>query len=301
MTSSSRNMALADTRANKSTVTMTSPLSESDITFIEQLAREAGDIALRMRQGVGVHQKSGPSDLVTDADLSISKLLIAELKKRFPDDLVVSEEDKHPDSAEVEPPKQRRIWLIDPIDGTENYVKNDGQYTTMIGLLVDGAPAYGCIFQPSEQTLFYGGPAYGSFKKIGDNEPVAYEPSRRLLDKMPIRLLMGWSDRRKFPWVMSLPSIRFVPSESLGLKILKILEDQADLFVSLTGRVKLWDTAAPAAIAMGAQIETGTADGSPLPYPVPRVQHGSSVIIGRPGAISWAMKNLAQKANRSSG
>jgi 3'(2'), 5'-bisphosphate nucleotidase len=282
---------------------MHSPLSEPDIQFIEQLARRAGDIALTMRQGVNVRHKTGPNDLVTDADLSISRMIIGELKKRFPEDLIVSEEDQHPtfEKAEPDAPRSPRIWLIDPIDGTENYVKNDGQYTTMIGLLMGGAPYFGWIFQPSTQTLFYGGPEFGAWKKVGEGKPQRYEPSRRMLDKLPIRLMMGWSDRRKFPWVMSLPSIRWVQSDSLGLKIIKILEDEADLFVSLTGRVKLWDTAAPAAIAMGADIETGTAEGNPLPYPVPRIQHGSSVIIGRPGAISWAVKNLHQKANRSSG
>lgn len=280
------------------------PLTDTEIEIVERLARESGRIALDMRNGVGVMTKTGPNDLVTDADLTISKKLTAALKEAFPNDLVVSEEDKHPSPNDVtQHPavSQKRVWLIDPIDGTENYIKNDGQYTTMIGLLVNGAPAFGCIFQPSTETLFWGGTEYGAWKKIGNEPAVKYTPSRRLLDKMPIRLMMGWSDRRKFPWVMSLPHVRFVPSESLGLKILKILEDEGDLFVSLTGRVKLWDTCAPAAIAMGGAIEVGTADGDPLPYPVPLAQHGSSVIIGRPGAISWAMKNLQKKANRSSG
>ncbi len=278
-------------------------LSEADIEFVETLARKAGKVALEMRQGVNIRQKSGPSDLVTDADLAISHLIIAALKEYFPEDLIVSEEDQHPvvEGGAEATLAAHRIWLIDPIDGTENYVKNDGNYTTMLGLLVDGAPHFGWIFQPSNDTLFFGGPDYGAWKQVGDGKPVRYESSRQLLDKLPIRLMMGWSDRRKYPWVMSLPNIHFVPSESLGLKIVKILEDEADLFVSLTGRVKLWDTAAPAAFAMGAQIEAGTTDGKALPYPVPRVQHGSSVIIGRPGALAWAHKNLHDKATQNSG
>lgn len=280
-----------------------SPLSEADVKFIEQLAKKAGQMALEMRKDVGVHHKSGPNDLVTDADLSISRMILAALKERFPEDLIVSEEDQHPTFEKEEPdaPRSARIWLIDPIDGTENYVKNDGQYTTMLGLLIGGKPYFGWIFQPSKKTLFYGGPEYGAWKQVGDAKPIRYEPSRNLLDKLPIRLMMGWGDRRRFPWVMTLPSVRFVASDSLGLKIMKILENEADMFVSLTGRVKLWDTAAPAAIALGADIEVGTAEGKALPYPVPRVQHGSSVIIGRPGAISWATKNLHRKATRSSG
>lgn len=282
-------------------VTMHSPLSESDIQFVQTLARQAGEMALSMRQGVKVSHKTGPSDLVTDADLSISKFLIAELNQSFPNDLVVSEEQQHPLDAEPNAIGPTRTWLIDPIDGTENYVKNDGQYTTMLGLIAEGQPYFGCIYQPSCRTLFYGGLEFGAWKQVGDEPAQRYEPSRRLRDSMPIRLMMGWTDRRKFPWVMSLPDIHFVPSESLGLKILKILEDDADVFVSLTGRVKLWDTAAPAAIAMGAGIEVGTADGGALPYPIPRPQHGSSVIIGRPGAIEWAKQNLQQKVSRTSG
>jgi 3'-phosphoadenosine 5'-phosphosulfate (PAPS) 3'-phosphatase len=278
-----------------------SPLSESDIQFIQSLAKEAGEMALSMRQGVKVSHKTGPSDLVTDADLSISKFLVAELKRQFPDDMVVTEEEHHSMDVEPMPVGKRRTWLIDPIDGTENYVKNDGQYTTMIGLIAGGQPYFGCIYQPSTKTLWHGGEQFGAWKQVAARTPERYEQSRGLKDQMPMRLMMGWSDRKKFPWVMSLPDIRFVPSESLGLKILKIVEDDADLFVSLTGRVKLWDTAAPAAIALGAGIEVGTAEGNPLPYPIPRPQHGSSVIIGRPGAIDWAMQNLQQKVSRSSG
>lgn len=303
MTSSSRNTELAAIKANAlaTPVTMHSPLSETDIEFIKSVARQAGEMALAMRQGVKVSHKTGPSDLVTDADISISKFLINELKLQFPDDRIVSEEQQHTMDVEPYPAGPTRTWLIDPIDGTENYVKKDGQYTTMLGLIADGAPYFGCIYQPSTSAMYYGGPEFGSFKQVGDQPPVRYTKSRGLREQMPIRLLMGWSDRKKFPWVMSLPDIRFIPSESLGLKILKIVEDEADLFVSLTGRVKLWDTAAPAAIAMGAQIETGTAEGNRLPYPIPRPQHGSSVIIGRPGAIDWATQNLQQKVSQSSG
>lgn len=271
-----------------------SPLSEDDIRFVDQLVRQAGKVALDMRQDVAVRHKTSPSDLVTDADIKLSHMILEALEKRFPEDLMVSEEGDHPvvEKADVTAPVSDRIWLIDPIDGTQNYVQQDGQWSTMIGLLIDGKPFFGWIYQPTTDTVFYGGPEHGAFKAVGNAAPKRYEVSRGLHDQPPIRLMMGWSDRKKSPWMMQLPEVRFVQSDSMGLKIIKILEDRADIFVSLTGRVKLWDTAAPAAIALGAQLEVGTTDGDSLPYPVPNIQHGSSVIIGRPGAISWADKTV---------
>jgi 3'(2'), 5'-bisphosphate nucleotidase len=270
-------------------------LSREDITYVDKLAREGGRLALEMRQGVNVKTKTGPSDFVTDADLHISRLFIQELTQRFPDDLVVSEEDQVVGSAICNLPEDwhsRRIWIIDPIDGTENYINQDGQYTCMIGLLHNGTLMYGWIFQPTTNTLFYGGPGHGAWKQCKDAQPIEYSGFKSIESAPQIRLMMGWSDRRHSPWVMDLPRVRYVKSDSLGLKIVKILEDEADIFVNLNGRVKLWDTAAPAAIALGAGLDVGTIDGPPLAYPLPRVQHGSSVIIGRPGCLDWAIQNL---------
>jgi 3'(2'), 5'-bisphosphate nucleotidase len=273
-------------------------LSEEDIKFVDELAYQAGQMALSMREGVGVHTKSGPSDLVTDADLKISRVIIEALAGRFPQDLIVSEEDKH-EHTEGEPTKHSRVWLIDPIDGTDNYVKRDGQYSSMIGLLVDGHPHYGWIYQPSTKTLFSGGPAYGAFKRIDGQAAQRYVEQAPLREDDVVRIMMGWGDRRRHPWVMNLPNVEFVQSQSLGLKIIKVLEDEADVFISLTGRVKLWDTAAPAAIALGNNLDAGTVEGAPLPYPIPKVQHGSSVIIGRRGAIAWAGRHIDGHTMRS--
>lgn len=276
-------------------------LSAEDIKFVDSLARHSGKLALEMRAGVGVRQKTSPTDLVTDADLTISQFLVAALQDRFPDDLIVSEEQKHPVGDDVAKAKlPDRIWLIDPIDGTENYVKQDGQYSTMIGLLHQGVPYYGWIFQPTEKRMFHGGPDFGAWKQVSDGEPTRYTPLVPLPELEQYRLMMGWGDRKKHPWVCQLPKVRFVDSDSLGLKIMKILENEADLFLSLTGRVKLWDTAAPAAIALGAGLDVATAEGTQLPYPVPSVSHGTSVIIGRPGSISWALQNIKGHVTQTS-
>ena len=111
--------------------------------------------------------------------------------------------------------------------------------------------------------------------------------------------MMGWGDKRKHPWILNLPKVRFVDSDSLGLKIVKILEDEADMFFNITGRVKIWDTAAPFAIGLGNGFDVGTVDGDPLVFPVPDIQHVSSVIIGRPGTLAWSLRSLSGRDTKT--
>src|SRR5437879_1377137 len=103
-------------------------LSDADVDFVSDLIKEAGRLAVEMRGGISVKQKSGPRDVVTDADLALSKLIVESLKRRFPKDAVVSEEDTAATAGVVSP----RTWYVDPIDGTEYYIASGGMYSVMI-------------------------------------------------------------------------------------------------------------------------------------------------------------------------
>lgn len=277
---------------------MPQPLSEDDIKFVCDLAERAGKLAVVMREGVAIHEKSGPHDKVTDADLKLSEIILAALKERFPDDLLISEEDDHPVIAAVVPPDDvtepaKRTWLIDPIDGTDNYISGNSQYSVMIGIVEQGAPTFGWVYQPTTGNTYWGGPGYGMWKREPKAQPVRYEQLAEV--NGDVRIMMGWRDKKRNPWVLEIPTVKFIPSGSVGLKVVKVLEDKADMFVNLSGKLKLWDTAAPCALALGASLEVGTLDGEPLVFPVPALFHDSSVIIGRPGSMSWSKENIVSR------
>ena len=90
-----------------------------------------------------------------------------------------------------------------------------------------------------------------------------------------------------------------VKTGSIGLKVAKVLDREADVFVHLSGKLKTWDTAGPAAVALGGQLDVGRLDGDGLPYDLSNVRQECSVIMGRPGALLWARKHLerASKVN----
>jgi len=260
-------------------------LNGEEIAYVSELTIKAGILAAQMREGVSISEKSEPCDKVTAADFALSRMLVAGLSERFSDDVIVSEEDeKHPIGAAHD-----RVWLIDPIDGTENYISNDGQWAVMIGLIVNTRPVFGWVFAPATGILYYGGPGYGAWRQRQHEEkPSRFEKLETLNPDCGARVTMGGRDRRSHPWVKQHPKVTLVKAGSIGLKVAKVLEGEADIFVHLSGKLKTWDTAGPAAIALGAQLDVGTLEADALPFDISSVRQECSIVMGRPGSLAWS-------------
>jgi 3'-phosphoadenosine 5'-phosphosulfate (PAPS) 3'-phosphatase len=262
-------------------------LTQADISYVSDLSKEAGRLAAQMREGVSVQEKSDPQDRVTAADFELSRLIVSRLASRFPNDVIISEEDeKHPLGA------HERAWLVDPIDGTDNYIKNDGQYAVMIGLVVRSEPSFGWVYAPARNELYFGGPGCGAWRVDEAGVLSSYERLKSISSDDRARVTMGFRDRQSHPWVKEHPRVDLVKAGSIGLKVAKVLDDQADIFVHLSGKLKTWDTAGPAAIALGAGLDVGSMESDGLPFDLSNVRQECSVIMGRPGALQWCRHQL---------
>jgi 3'(2'), 5'-bisphosphate nucleotidase len=274
---------------NKGVVTgLSRSLTEEDVNYVLELVQEAGQLALEMREGVAVQEKSGPQDRVTAADFALSKLIVSRLAFRFKSDVIISEEDE----VHAAGTANDRMWLVDPIDGTDNYIKNDGQYSIMIGLVQNLRPIFGWVYAPALQTLYFGGPDSGTWRmdkekrteRLGRPSPLAIDASARIM--------MGGRDRRSHPWVKEHPNVTLVKAGSVGIKVANILEDKADMFVHLSGQLKVWDTAGPVSIALGGGLEVGSLEEDGLTFPLADVIHRQAIIIGRTGSLDWCRAYL---------
>ena len=126
-------------------------------TFLEA-GKIAGEISQR---GVKVTIKSDKSP-VTDADLAVDKILTLKIKNLTPNIPVISEETVNLNTKN----KDRTFWLVDPIDGTKEYINNKDEFTLNASLIIDLEPAIGVIYAPAKKKLFY---SYGygySFEKF---------------------------------------------------------------------------------------------------------------------------------------
>jgi len=139
-----------------------------DIHGIRQLVLAAGEMASRMRAGAEVHRKADRS-FVTDADLSVQAYLIDELRKRYPQDGFVAEEQ----DVGRGPQEARRLWVLDPIDGTASYASGLPGWGVSVGLVEDGRATAGWFHMPVTGEVFEAGPDCGMVAAHGPNMPAA--------------------------------------------------------------------------------------------------------------------------------
>lgn len=113
-------------------------------------------ILAQIKTDVQVSTKSGPNDLVTNVDKEIEEYYVKQIKLFFPNSLILGEEG-HKDSGMLK--HQGYFWVIDPIDGTMNFVKEQENFASMIAIYYNGKPLLGYIYDVMKDKLFWGGPA----------------------------------------------------------------------------------------------------------------------------------------------
>jgi 3'(2'), 5'-bisphosphate nucleotidase len=226
-----------------------------------ELARVAGTEAARMQRGeLQVEMKPG-DEPVTVADRRASEIIVAGLAASFPEDPIISEELTPAPGALGSP----RFWLVDPIDGTKDFIRGEDGYSVMIGLVIAGKPTVGVVYQPAIDRLYYGTP---------DGAHVTYQGETRVLAVSPVaaaadaRLVVSKSHRS--------PDIDRVKRElgigdeqnmgSVGVKLCVIASGGRDLYVNPQTKTKAWDTCAPEAILVPAGGRLSDLFGNPMDY-----------------------------------
>jgi histidinol-phosphatase len=132
-------------------------------------AQEAGVILMQhFRTELDVKNKADQFDPVTKADLAADELLRKTIAAAFPRDTILSEEyAARPDSY------KGRVWMVDPLDGTKDFIAGRDTFSIIIGLLVENRPTIGVVFVPAKNELFYAQTGEGAFfRGEGVDQPI---------------------------------------------------------------------------------------------------------------------------------
>jgi 3'(2'), 5'-bisphosphate nucleotidase len=236
---------------------------DEELGVAAELARRAGALVLRyFGTGVEVEAKAG-NEPVTRADREASELIVAGLRARFPDDVLISEEAAD-DPRRIDP--RHRVWFVDPLDGTRDFIRGRHGFSVMIGLVISGRPQLGVVYQPQGDRLYLAAPGRGSV--LVDERGERRLHCSDLTDLGRIRLVASRSHRT--PEIDRVKQLLGIEDEmnigSVGLKLGLIALGERDLYVNPSSRSSAWDTCAPEALLVHAGGRITDLAGAPLRY-----------------------------------
>lgn len=252
---------------------------EKEIEIGSRIARQAGQLALQIRKGdIGIESKSDESP-VTVADKAAEALIVSELTAAFPEDGLLGEEGAAREAA------NGRRWIIDPIDGTRDFIRGTRAWSVLIGLEVNNDIVVGFAYFPAADELFHackGGGAFWDGTRIHVNDVT--EKSKALM------CVNGFSLIKSYPFAKHLVEwlSGFWTVRSMGgcLDAMLVSSGRADAWIE--AQAKPWDLAPLQIIAEEAGCVTFDFTGA-------RTIYGGNFVISAPGMAAEVLAFVSQK------
>lgn len=241
---------------------------------IEAARAAAAEILAVYATDFSVRDKPDASP-VTEADERAEACIRSALAAATPDIPVVSEEAA---ARGVVPDVSACFWLVDPLDGTREFVKRNGEFTVNIALVEDGEPKLGVVLAPALKRIFAGGRGIGAFAEDeGRRKPIACR--RAPTEGLAVVSSRSHGDRGALEAFLAGRKVASLTPAGSSLKFCLIAAGAADLYPRL-GKTMEWDTAAGHAVLAAAGGRVAQLDGAELRYGKPRFANPHFVAMG---------------------
>ena len=213
------------------------PSREEDYALLKTAVRDAGELALTyFRQQILVNRKPDGSE-VSEADLAVDTALKLDLHTRRPDYGWLSEESED----DQERLKCRRVWMVDPIDGTNAFLRHLPEWTVSAALIEDGVPVLGAVYNPATKEFFHAMRGKGAFL---NDQPIA--ASKKATLDGALLIASGGLFKKKI-WKEPWPEVKSKWVNSVAYRLALVACGQADATISLSAKSE-WDLAGAALI-----------------------------------------------------
>jgi 3'(2'), 5'-bisphosphate nucleotidase len=252
------------------------PSHEELLEALLPIARAAGAEILEVyATDFGIRDKSDASP-VTDADERAEALILRELSALTPEIPIVSEEAAE---AGLVPEAGSRFWLVDPLDGTKEFISRNGEFTTNIALIDQGRPVLGVVLVPAQDRLFGGAGGVGAFveDESGRRSIACRTPPAAGLTIVSSR---SHGDAAALDAFLDGRPVAAAVTAGSSLKFCLVASGEADLYPRL-GRTMEWDTAAGHAVLDAAGGRVSDVSGTELGYGKPGFENPHFVAQGR--------------------
>jgi 3'(2'), 5'-bisphosphate nucleotidase len=244
---------------------MTAPGDDKLLAAMEEIAREAGAAVLRaFREGCAIFEKSDASP-VTEADIEAERIILGGVRRAAPGIPVLAEEELAAgrDVADL----GDAFFLVDPLDGTREFVSGRGEFTVNVALVRAGVPVLGVVLAPVSATLFSGRPGLAEKAELTAAMEVASRRQIAVRQCGPLPTIVASRSHGTPETDRYLAQVRQAEIVHVGssLKFCMIAAGEADIYPRF-GRTMQWDTAAGDAVLRAAGGAVRTLDGADLTY-----------------------------------
>ena len=250
----------------------------AELTVAEQAARDAGVAVMEMFKGKFDVREKSKNNPVTSADLEANRIIHQAIEKNFPNDGWLSEED--PDDARRL--GLSRVWVVDPIDGTKEFIEGVPQFAISIGFVVDGRPKVAVVFNPAKDRFYKAAAGEGAFL----NDAPIRVTARDEIDGAAL-LVSRSEPQKRFQVFVDRCAIR--PVGSIAYRLAKVAGGDGD--GTLTFRtIHEWDICAGVLMVEEAGGKVVDGDGNPMMFNRQPAKHKG--VVAANGHLTDGLQSL---------
>ena len=221
---------------------------------------------------------------ITRADRASNEIIVQALSSLYPEIPILSEESPKPPLNERA--AWERFWLVDPLDGTKEFVKQNGEFSVCVGLLEKGRPVFGAVYGPVRDVLYAGGPGMGSVKQAGSGRMRINARGPQPGEAVVVVGSRSHPDSGLAAYLERFPK-RHALAVGSSLKFGMVACGEAHLYPR-SNRTWEWDTAAGHALVLGAGGVFKALGGGEFAYNKPSLENGGFVAAGWDAERLWA-------------
>jgi len=257
------------------------PFSSPDAAFLLETAEAAAREIMRVYAGeFGVDLKGGVEP-VTQADRAADALIVKALAARFPEDAILSEENGLQEAGRA----GRRVWFIDPVDGTKEFIKRNGEFSVQIGRSADGVPDLGIVLQPATGDVWMAALGEGCFHRAPGSVWERVRIPSRCVGAVVLAISRSHPSMLAVRANRALGSDRQLEKGGVGLKLMAIAAGAAHYYLNDSNSTKAWDVAAPQILFTEAGGIVTDLRGEPFRYDVADYRHRHGLLAACDGEL----------------
>lgn len=265
------------------------------LLWLADVSEKAGEQIMAFYQGdKGVELKADQSP-ITLADRAAHRFINRALLDRFPAIPVISEEGELPDYGTRK--TFQKFWLVDPLDGTKEFIKRNGDFTVNIALIVENQPTVGVVHAPTKGMTYVGLKGKGAWLRLKDQPLVRLQTEYQDGAALRVAVSRSHPNEALSAFLNRLPNAQTLAVGS-SLKFCKIADNNIDLYPRF-GPLHEWDTAAAHVVAVEAGGVVSDIYGEPLGYNKEVMKH-QNLLVASNSNLAAHIVNLVKQSKEQS-